>query len=709
MAVIGRIRKHSGWLVGLIGLSIAGFILQDAFSGGGPGGRIPKFAVIDGDEIKIQQFEERVEQIAEQFRRQQDGIPLSAEDMHEVRERVWMTMVGDILMNRAGNKLGITVTTKEMNDMFYGQFIHNHVYTSFADPTTGAFNRQQVMMFINNFSQYPIETQQQFHDLEIVIREDRLKNKYYTVVANAHYVPEFYLNHLYENANASASATVATLSYADIPDSDITLTDADFKTYLNNNKPLFVRTEASRAVDFVVFDVFPTDEDLVDLNKHALDLFEEFKVETDLPNFINSVSTERFDSVFVKRSELFYPWDSLLFRAPRGTFFAPEIRRGRYEMAKLIDIAARPDSLRASHILITFRGSAANQGQNRTKEQAQDIADSLRREILRDRSQFAAIAQANSEDGSRDAGGDLGWFLDGQMVKPFNESVVRGNVGDIVVVETVFGFHVIQITGKTAPVQKVMVAFVYVPIEPSANTNKAVYTEVNQFFAKCTDLTSMQEIAREQGLPVRQAEYLTEMDVMLPGLPNARGIVRWAYDKKTKVGSVSPEIYEFENRYVVVGLRQIREKGLPTLAEIKDIAEVQHAVRNEKKAEILLAKMNGALQNNRSMSALESIDAEIETIEMISLGGFSVGTKGYEPELIGTIFGMPQNRLSNPVKGRSGVFAAEPLLFAPIEPLETPDFMRQQLHGMFQRNMVESLRSAKENNAKIVDNRAFFF
>jgi peptidyl-prolyl cis-trans isomerase D len=712
MAVIGKIRKHSGWIVALIGLAIAGFILQDAFMGDGPGGRkIPKFAIIDGEEIKIQQFEERVDRIAEQFRMQQDGMPLSQEDLHMVRERVWTQMVGDILTERSAQRLGITVTTREMNDMFYGQFIHPHVFSSFGgDPMTGRFDRQQVMMFINNFNQVPVEQQRLFRDLEVSIREDRLRNKYYNVIANAHYVPTFYVNHQYEKANSAASAIVAALNFADIPDSEITLTDADFKTYLNNNKSLFERTETSRAIDFVVFDVHPTEDDMVALNRHAHELFEELKVETDLPNFINAVSTERFDSVFLTRDAFMSPWNDLLFSSPKGTFFAPEIRRGRYEMAKLIDVASRPDSLKANHILIGFRGSAGNQGQNRTKEEAEALADSLRREILRNRTQFATIAQAHSEDPqSAQVGGDLGWFMDGQMVRPFNEAVVNGRVGDIVVVETNFGFHVIEITGQSARIPKAMAAFIYVQIEPSSNTLQNAFTEASQFFAVARN-QGLDAAAQEFRMQVRQADYVSETDMILPGIPNARNIVRWAYDKRTRVGDVSPEIYDnFDNRYVIAALRQIRQKGLPTLAEIRDIPGVLNAVLNERKAQMLIEQVNNVLKTNRSMDALGNIGAEVETVTHVAFGGYSVGMRHFEPELIGTIFGTQVNRLSNPVQGRSGVFVAQPLEFMPVEPLEDITLMRRQLMMMFQRGMVESMRNAKENRLKIVDNRAFFF
>ncbi|MCL2682024.1 MAG: SurA N-terminal domain-containing protein [Bacteroidales bacterium] len=707
MAVISRIRKHSGWLVALIGLSIAGFILQDAFSGSGGGRRIPKFAVINGEEIKIQQFEERVEQVSENFRLQQGGMQLSPEDLFQIREHVWMTMVGDILLNHSMKRLGLTVTTREMNDMFYGQFIHHQVHRAFADPATGMLNRQQVLMFINNFDQYPVETQMQFRDLELMIREERQKSKFYNIIASAYHVPSFYVNYMYEQANSSAAATVASLSYMDIPDQDITLSEADFKAYFNKHKPFFRRTEATRAIDFVVFDVIPTEEDMLALERHAHVLFEEFMVEQDLPNFINAVSTERFDSIYLAREAFSYPWDSLLFRSPKGTFFKPELRRGRFEMAKLIDVATRPDSLRASHILIAFRNPMT--GQTRTKERAKSIADSLRTVVLRDRFRFAELAQTYGEDATREMGGDLGWFLDGQMIRSFNEAVVKGNIGDIVVVETVHGFHVVEITGKSRPIQKVMAAFVYVPIEPSAQTNKAVYTEVNHFFARSQNLESFLAAAREANLRVRSADDVTEMDMTLPGLQNARDIVRWAYDRRTRAGQVSPEIHEYENKYVVAALRQIRAKGYPTLAEIMNIPEIQHAVLNERKAEILIEKMNGAFKTNRTIAALESVNAEVETVDHLSFNAYGFGSRGFEPEVVGTIFGTKESRVSNPIQGRSGVFVVEPTNFTPAEPLDDVNVIRMQMQMMFQRGMVEAIRRAKEERAKIIDNRAFYF
>ena len=150
-------------------------------------------------------------------------------------------------------------------------------------------------------------------------------------------------------------------------------------------------------------------------------------------------------------------------------------------MAKLIDTSNRPDSLKASHILVTYQGTGVSQT-TRTKDQAKNRADSIFNEIKRNRSKFSELATSLSDDGSvAENKGDLGWFLDGQMVYPFNQAVLDGKVGDIVQVESQFGFHIVEITGKTQPIKKARIAIIDRVIEPSTRTIQEIYAKQCQF------------------------------------------------------------------------------------------------------------------------------------------------------------------------------------------------------------------------------------
>jgi parvulin-like peptidyl-prolyl isomerase len=104
------------------------------------------------------------------------------------------------------------------------------------------------------------------------------------------------------------------------------------------------------------------------------------------------------------------------------------------------------DQINASHILLMYAGSERSRA-TRSKEEAQSqIADIAQQ--LQSGGDFAALARTHSDCGSAQAGGDLGGFGRGQMVKAFEDAAFGLNVGDTSdVVETPFGFHLIRRTG----------------------------------------------------------------------------------------------------------------------------------------------------------------------------------------------------------------------------------------------------------------------
>ena len=108
---------------------------------------------------------------------------------------------------------------------------------------------------------------------------------------------------------------------------------------------------------------------------------------------------------------------------------------------------------KARHILIAFKGSAAQQAGKKelTEEEAKKKADELRAKLVAG-GDFAALAKAESDDvGSGANGGDLGSFTRGQMVPEFDKAVFEGKVGEISpVVRTDYGFHIVQVQEKGA-------------------------------------------------------------------------------------------------------------------------------------------------------------------------------------------------------------------------------------------------------------------
>lgn len=704
MAVISKIRKHSGLIVAAIGIAIIGFVVQDGL--GNRRNRAPFIAEVGGEKVTYATFDQHVSQITEQYRNAQGGdVNLTPEDLTQIRNMAWERIVTGILMQKACDRMGLQVTPAEMNDMYYGEHISPILYQYFGNPATGEYDRQQVMMLISNFDQLSAEDRQVLSEVERIVKEERQKEKYYFMVAQGFYVPTAFAAELAHLRSDRAAAGFACLPYSEISDNDITLTDADYRRFYEENKHSLKQEKASVDIDYVSWDVMPTAADIADIERNAAEVYAELQTEEDIPDFVMTVSADRFDSVYKTRSEVEPGWDSLLFNAKPGTCFAPRRVLKSYQMAKLMDVQMRPDSLHGAHILIGFGANVQNR---RDRDEARALADSLKRVLQAAPDRLAELAAAFSDDRSAaQNGGDLGWQKDGTFVAPFNQAMINGRVGDVTVVETMFGFHVLRIIDKTAPVKKVLACVISMPVEPSIETAKDVYAQASRFLSQCKNGADFDSVARQNGMRVRTATRVDELADQMPGLTNAREIVRWAYNKDNKAGDVAQEVFEMENRYVVATLKKRHKEGYMSLAELKEMPQLEYRIKRDAKANRLMDKAKAAEGKTNVAQVAEAWGVTPEQAEDVMFNGYSFGARGYEPALIGTLFGLNEGQLSKPVKGNSGVYvlASEGVTVGDGE----PDMIRFQMMQMFQQRTFNFVRAALGEDYGIKDNRAMYF
>ncbi|MEG2178713.1 MAG: SurA N-terminal domain-containing protein, partial [Bacteroidales bacterium] len=221
MAIISKIRKRSGFLVILIGIAIAGFVLQDAFFGRNNSQKVPPLAIINGEDVSFEQFDQKVEELTAQYRRAQgEDIDITPEDLDQIRKMAWERMLSDMLLLEAAENTGLKVTKDEMNDMYYGKFISNILYNYFTNPQTGVYDRQQVMMIINNFDQMSPEDKKTLSELEKVVKTERLKEKYYLMVAQSFYMPKAIAEIKLHEQMDQVNASYVCVDYASIPDAN---------------------------------------------------------------------------------------------------------------------------------------------------------------------------------------------------------------------------------------------------------------------------------------------------------------------------------------------------------------------------------------------------------------------------------------------------------------------------------------------------------
>ncbi len=709
MAIIGKIRKRSGLLIILIGIAIAGFVLQDAFKGTRAFSN-KQLGVVDGENITYPEFEKKVEQQLEQIKTQQRKESLTSQETYQVRQSVWNQLVSDVLMSKEYEDLSIEVSTEEMNDMFYGKFLHQFINQNFTNPKTGQVDKQRVVQIIENFEQLKPEEQKQWKSIEEYIKSDRIRTKYNNLITKSFYMPKAFAKKAYQAQNDFVKLRMMAVDYSSVSDSAVVLNDKDYQAFYDEHKQEFDQ-EASRDIDYVLFEVTPSKDDLDNTVKQVNDIYTELQTAQNIPEFVNSYSDTRYDSSFVKRGKLPYAIDSAAFNMAAGTIIPPFMDNGAYKMGKIMDVQLRPDSMKASHILISFKGAyGANEKITRTKEDAQKLADSLKILLQKDPSKLAEIAISLSDDQSaKENKGDLNWFADQTMVPAFNNAVLKGKVGDVTTAESMFGIHVINITGKTIPLKKVQIALITRNLEPSNQTYKNIFAEANKFASENPTVEAFENSIKKSGLNKRTAEYIQQMSDNIPGIENARELVRWAFNEETKKNDVSKQVFEFDNKYFIVAvLKEVREKGIAPLEQIK--SRLEFVVKRDKKAVMIQEKVNAALAQTKDLYQLASkFNVQVDTVEQLNFASYNVGRKGYEPEVIGTTFTLKPNSLSKPIKGNSGVYVVnvDQITKAPESKDYTMTIM--QLQSMYQQRVANDVYKVIQDKAKIEDNRILFY
>lgn len=707
MALIGDIRKRSGLLVIIIGVALAAFVLGDLLSNrGGSRKGMNNLAEINGEKILATDFNQRVEDNMEAQKLNTQKENLTAEEQFQIRQQTWEQVVNETLLQEEVSKLGLTVTTEELDDQIRGKNPHSYIVQSFRDPQSGQFDPASVVNFLKNLDNVDPQMKDRYLQIEKAIKEDRLNTKYRNLIGKGFYVPMAFAKRDYEARNTQIKARYYGASYSSIADSAVKVTDADFDKYYAENKFRY-QQEASRDLEYVTFEILPSDEDRDKINREVQKLYSEFVSVENVPGFVNSTSDERYDSTWIKKGGLPYQLDSLMFNSEIGTCYGPYIENNMFQMARLVNVQTRPDSLKASHILISYQGTNVNPDTKLTKEQAKAKADSVLTVVKSNPSKFDELAGTINDDATAaKSKGDLNWFADGAMVPAFNTAVLNGKIGDLLVVETQFGFHVIKITGKTSPTKKVRVAFVKRMIEPSSKTMQDVYTQASQFALEAKNIEGFNKLIDEKKLTKRLAERVNAEQNSLPGLTSARQVVMWAFNEDTKKGDIST-VFDLEGRYMVAVLKEIREKGTPTLEQLKET--IEPLVKRDKKAETLIAEIN------KNIKSLKDLDLGYRSLGMradtnnVTFASSNLPGYGKEDDVIGTLFTMKQGQMSKPVKGNQAVFILVADQITPAPPKDDLTSEKRMIKNAFITRTQREPAAALKRNADIEDNRLKFF
>ena len=696
MATLGKIRNRSGLLLTVIGVAMLAFILGDFMSSlGSAGGGSIYVGEVLGEDVMRQAYEVKVEEGIENWKSQNQQGVLNQTTTAQIRSQIWDQYVRDLIMNNEFGKLGIDVSDDEFFELLQGLNVHPEIskVPAFQDQATGQFDRTKVLGYLKQIDQDPTgEARTRWVGFQKYLIGLIKTSKYNSLVSNAMYVTGEEAKLKFNENSQNITFNYVAIPFSSVADSMVEPTESELANYYDDNKSDYEQA-ASKDVDFVVYTVIPSQEDDATTKSAITDLKADFTIfeDYDLMARRNSDNTSARFTFTTKEGLVDKNWEEL-FNAEEGTVIGPyQASQGVYRIAKLVIAQNRPDSVESRHILIapteTMSLDSVNIRIEAIKAQIQSGTD------------FGDLAQKNSDDkGSAIKGGDLGWFSEGAMVDEFNEACFTSKRGDLSVVTSQFGVHLIEVTKTSRAVRKVKIAFIDRNVEPSTETYNTYYSQAAQFAGKIlNEGIAFDSLVAQQNLVKRSDSKVTADKQSIVGLPNSREMVRWmnTTDKET----VS-EVFQFENSYVVAYLTKEHIKGNVPLEDIKE--QISALVVKDKKADYITAAITGddlaAIATNNGQTV---VSAQRANLANLSLQGI-----GYEPELVGSIFGTAVGSVSSPIAGANAVYVVQ--VTAKDEAKTTGDFTKQKQEVQKGAYANGAAYKVLNTEADVKDNRSDF-
>ena len=697
MAIISTLRDKGGkFLVFVVGFSIAAFVLGDIL---GPNSSLIGqnrniVGSINGEEIDLVRFNAVYEQLTYNFSLNNGRSP-TQQEVSELRDQAWERLINDISYVEEFNKIGLTVTDKESVDMVQGNNIHPMIIQAFSDPSTGSFNKDNVIGYLQNLSNQPANQQQAWFSFESNLKPMRLRTKYDNLIAQSTYYNSLDAEAEYFNTSSQIDLAYFYIPFFAVSDTLFDVSTNEMRSYLNKNKSDYNQDE-TRSIDYAFFSVQPSAEDSTFFENEINDIRSNLMSSNIIDDSTYAVINSDSFNPYIKFNPDELPTD--LVGKDVGFITEPTYENGSISIKKLskIDQDAQ-EKARAKHILLRFDDS----NKSTVRTEANRILN-----LLRSGSDFEETARTYSQDGSASNGGDLGWFTDGMMVKPFQDAVFSRRRSGLIprIIETDFGFHIINVTyPKTRT--SYFVANISKDILPSDNTRNNIYRSAELFKL---DIKSTEDIfsdyLKENNIIGGNISDIDKNSTEVGTIPNARNVILWSYSDDRYVGEVS-DVLETDEGYIVAQINEMKDEGTKKLDEVEN--SIKRRIIDEKKYEYLKEILvdYSSLQDLKDNSGL----GDIYRSSGISMTENSLSNVGFSPESIGTAFSMQEGELTRPFKIDGGVIVLGLESKVLADTLSNYDDYRNTLIQTNRFNVPLKIDDAIKHFSDIEDDRYKFF
>lgn len=617
----------------VIFVALLAFLIGDIFTSGSSlmNSRKMRVGEINGTNIEYVDFLNESDYLGNIYQMMWGRDSFSPQEQEIIYNMAWEQLIMENSFKPGFDRLGMTVSESEQIDMVDGVYLSPVITTTFVNPSTGLFDPQMMKSFMGqvngNDGSFAL-----WSFLRNQMAQERVMSKYMALVSAGFYANSLEVAHGVKVSNETFAADVIGKDYYTVPDSLVKVSQSEIKKYYNDHKESF-RQGSSRDIEYVVFDVMPSENDYAEAERTMDEIAVEFSKSEAPMQYATLNSQKQPDTKYYTQDELSAELAALAFQGNAGGMYGPVLNGDEYSVSRIADVRMMPDTIGAKHIILR-RDEAAK-------------ADSLLK-ALRAGADFATLARENSLDRTAAQNdGDLGRFTPDQVPAQFTDAALSANVGDIYTVESPAGLQIVQLTYKSRPVRKAQVATVTYTVDPSAATIQQAYQKASSFVTAAGGTAEGFNRAVNDETLSKRTVRIRNTDRTITGLDNSKEIVRWAFNGKR--GDVS-QIMDIDGDYYIASLVDVKEEGYAPLDQVSE--QISKLLMNKAKARIIEQEMVGSTLQE----AAEAAGVEIRKAENVQWSAFYIPGFGVEPQLIGAITAVPAGNFSLPVEGVSGVY-----------------------------------------------------
>ena len=716
MAALGTIRKRGVILVCIISFGLFAFIAEEAFRScdSAKNNERQQIGEVFGEKISVQEFQKLVDEYTEVIKMQQGQDNLPEEQMNQVKDMVWNSYIQNKIVAHEAEKLGLTVTDAELQDILKTGTNPMLAQTPFVNQQTGRFDVSALQKFLADYKAQkanPSANAQMMDQytkiynywsfIEKTLRQQTLAQKYQSLLAHCFLSNPVEAKMAFKEENEESKIQLAAFPYSDIQDDKVKVVESDLKAKYDEMKARFKQPVESRDIKFVDIQVEASQADRAALNKEFAGYHTQLAAAADPTEVVRkSASTVAYLGIPVGKdafpSDIAATLDSMAVGAT--TAVKANKADNTLNIVKLVNKQQLPDSIQYRVIQV----AAASVAEAKTK------ADSIQGAISGG-ADFEAIAKKYGQTGEK------AWMTTRQY--EFAQSMDKDNKAFINALNTQAvnatsqlqlgqGYVILQVCDRKAMIEKYTAAVIKKNIDFSQDTYRTAYNKFSSFVSANQTADEIVKNAAKSGYKVQDLKDITTATHYVANIHSTREALKWIFEAKE--GSVSP-MYECGNNdhLLVVVLDKINRIGFRGLDDPQVKEMVKAEVIKDKKAEMIEAKLNGV----KNIAAAKSKGAKVSEVNQITFAApvFVASAGASEPALSGAVSATKKGAFSaHPVKGNAGVY-----LFLVINksnrPVKFNEKAQEQKCRQKSMQYAGNFMNELYLNANVVDNRYLFF